>query len=92
MSCFVRNSKIQLTDVKEAGNKKQQAAIKINNGLEVFEITLEIIKADGTKKAEIKDFNGGKVTVTVDFPNPEKKELQVYRVEDNGTLTPMETT
>ena len=84
--------KLDRTDVKEAGNKKQQAAIKTNKGLEVFEITLEIIKADGTKKAEIKDFNGGKVTVTVDFPNPEKKELQVYRVEDNGTLTPMETT
>ena len=84
--------KLEKTDVKEAGNKKQQAVIKSNKGLEVFEITLEVLKADGTKKAEIKDFKGGKATITVDFPNPEKKELQVYRVEDNGTLTPMETT
>lgn len=84
--------RLEKTDVSKAGNKKQQAVIKSNKGLEVFEITLEVLRKDGTKKYEIKDFKGGKATITVDFPNPENKELQVYRVEENGTLTPMETT
>lgn len=74
---------------KNAGNEKQQKAIKDSNAMEVYSISLKVKTADGVK--DIHKFDGGKVTISVPFSNPDKKDLQVYRVEENGKLTHMKT-
>ena len=72
---------------KNAGNEKQQKAIKDSNAMEVYSISLKVKTADGVK--DIHKFDGGKVTISVPFSNPDKKNLEVYRVEENGKLTHM---
>ena len=79
-----------LEKVEKGYSDKQADTIKKNNSLGVFSVKLVVTKADG-KEFEIHDFNGGKATVTVPFANPRNVKLEVYRVENNGTLTLMES-
>lgn len=82
--------KLVEADKNTSGNEKQKAAMK-DKALGLFSIELSITDNTG-KETLIHKFDGGKATVTVPFVNDGKKELQVFRVEDDGTLTPMETT
>ena len=82
--------KLKKVDKKDAGNETQKEVVEKNNAMGVFSITLNIVNEDGSI-TEIHDFEGGKAKVTVPFENPMGLELQVYRVEDDGTMVPMKT-
>lgn len=82
--------KLTQEDVNKVGNDKQQKTIKDYNGLAVFDISLQVTKMDGSKFM-IHSFDGGKATITVNYKNDKNLDLQVYRVEEDGSLVKMET-
>lgn len=82
--------KLTQEDVNKVGNDKQQKTIKDYNGLAVFDISLQVTKMDGSKFM-IHSFDGGKATITVNYKNDKNLALQVYRVEEDGSLVKMET-
>ena len=86
----VVNVEIVLEESQNGINERQQKAIKKYNALSVFNIKLITKKADG-KINEIRDFEGGNVTVSVRYNNPDNIKLEVYRVEDNGKITLMKS-
>ena len=72
-------------------NAAQKKTIEESKALEVFSVELMVTKADGTT-LRIHDFGDGKVQVTVPFANPENLKLEVYRVEEDGTIKLMNST
>ena len=75
----------------EALNTTQKDKIKgMGNGT-LYSIELVIKDASGKEKS-VHDFNGGTAVVTVPYVNTAGGMVLVYRVETDGTLTPMPTT
>ena len=81
-----------VVEASKAGiNAAQKKTIEGSKALEVFSIELLVTKADG-KTMKLHDFGDGKVQITVPFANPENKKLEVYRVEEDGTIKLMNST
>ena len=72
-------------------NDKQAKTIKDSKALGVFSVAVNVTKADGTV-VQIHNFDGGKAVITVPFANPENLKLEVYRVNDDGSVKLMNTT
>ena len=88
------NVEVKLTEARVDTdlNKAQQEAVKKAGNATVFSISLDVTKADGTVQ-NIHNFNGGKSTITVDYKLKDStKTVEVYRVEENGTMKLMNTT
>ena len=72
----------EVTDFKDM-TEAQKKAVGKNR---VYEVTVVITKADGTV-VEVHDFKGGKSTISVPYTKTaDGNELEVYRVETDGTL------
>ena len=72
----------EVTDFKDM-TEAQKKAVGKNK---VYEVTVVITKADGTV-VEVNDFKGGKSTISVPYTKTaDGNELEVYRVETDGTL------
>ena len=80
------------TDNKDSAlNITQKDKIKgMGNGT-LYSIELVIRDVSGKEKS-VHDFNGGIAVVTVPYANTAGGMVLVYRVETDGTLTPMPTT
>ena len=94
MPADVVGLEVKLTEVKADAdlNKSQQEAVQKAGDATVFSLTLDVIKSDGTVQ-NIHNFNGGKSTITVDYTLKDStKTVEVYRVEENGTMKLMNTT
>ena len=70
-------------------NEKQKKTLEKENGKAVFSINIKAVNADGTVK--VHDFGSGKAKVTVPYTLTKGMSAQVYRVENDGSLTRMES-
>lgn len=84
----VTDLKCVLKKTEEGVNAKQKESIKNSRALAVYSIELIATRANGST-IKISDFDGGKVTITVPFEKPENIDVEVHRVEEDGTITLM---
>ena len=85
--------KVALKETAKTDSAMKEAQLNVakkDDVKAVFSISL-IVKDSNGVETEIHDFNGGKATITVPYENASNAKLTVYRLEDDGTLTAMET-